>query len=76
MSDMGLNIIFEIYFLACTTYLFLSPKDRQLARLRKARPDWNEDFVRQFFIVSRLAMVGATVFFTYRLLQSLRGRVR
>jgi hypothetical protein len=75
MSDLGINIMFEIYFLAGTTYLFLSPKDRQLARLRAARPEWNEDFVRQFFIVSRLAMVGATVFFTYRLLQSVRGGV-
>jgi drug/metabolite transporter (DMT)-like permease len=76
MSDLGLNITFEIYFLAGTIYLFFSPKDWQLARLRAARPEWSEDFVHQFFIVSRLVMVGATIFFTYHLLQSLRGRVR
>jgi uncharacterized membrane protein YfcA len=73
MSDLGFNIIFGVYLLAGTAYMFLSPKERQLVRLRKARPEWSEERIRQFFTVFRLIMVGATIFVTYRLLEHLRG---
>jgi uncharacterized membrane protein YfcA len=73
MSDLWFNIFFGVYLLAGTTYMFLSPKDRQLVRLRKARPEWSEEQIRQFFMVSWLIMVGATIFVTYRLIEHLRG---
>jgi hypothetical protein len=73
MNDLGFNIFFGVYLLAGTAYMFLAPKDRQLVRLRKARPEWSEEHIRQFFTVFRLIMVGATIFVTYCLLEHLRG---
>jgi hypothetical protein len=67
VNDLALKIAFEIYLLAGAAYSFLVPKERHLANLRNQRPGWSEDFVRQFFAVTRVFWVGLTIVFTYAL---------
>ena len=63
MSDSIFSIVFEVYLVVGTAYLFLSSRDRQIARLRAVRPNWREDQRRQFVIVFRILFALATILF-------------
>ena len=76
MNDLALKVAFEIYLLAGVAYSFLLPKERHLTNLRNQRPGWSEDFVRQFFAISRLIWLGLTIVFTYNLIEYCRRVTR
>jgi hypothetical protein len=76
MNDYIFNATFEVYLVACGVYIVLSSKSLLLSKLKSARPNWSEDFCRQFLVVSKVAIIAAVLINGYVLAQMIHGEAR
>jgi hypothetical protein len=76
MNNYIFNAAFEIYLVAGAVYILLSSKSSLLSKLKSARPNWSEDFCRQFLVVSKVAIIAGVLVNGYFLAQMIHGEVR